>query len=167
MVLIRKDNYDNENKLLSVDYSDADGNLPWFRAAQICNTPSNGGNCFTQINMIPNAHTYEDGVLFSAEITQNIVDQYSMSGDYEAHFWFADDDIENYPSAQIELPITIGEGCALTGDLNGDNITNVLDVVLLVNLVLGDGSAEGCSDVNGDGLLNVLDVVLLVNIVIN
>jgi len=90
-------------------------------------------------------------------------------GDYDAHFWFADDDIENYPAAQINLPITIGSGgsgCAMEGDINLDSITNILDIVLLVNLVLTNAEADDCSDVNGDGVLNVLDIVLLVNIVL-
>jgi len=38
--------------------------------------------------------------------------------------------------------------------------------VLLVNLVLAGVESSDCSDVNGDGILNVLDIVLLVNIVL-
>ena len=66
------------------------------------------------------------------------------------------------------MPITVGSGggCAVEGDLNSDSITNILDVVLLVNLVLSGSQSEDCSDVNSDGLLNVLDVVLLVNLVL-
>ena len=168
-LVLSSPDYDNDNKLLSVDYSDADGNLPWYKSAQICNTPANGGNCFTQIDMIPNDHTYESNVTFSAEITQDIIDEYSLSGDYEAHFWFADDDIDEYPNAQIELGINVsgGGGCGLVGDSNGDGSLNVLDVVLLVNIIL-DASLpyDACSDINSDGSLNVLDVVLLVNIIL-
>jgi len=157
-----------EDNTLSVGYSDVDGNLPWFRAAQICNTPANGGNCFAQIDMIPDGHDYEGGVTFVATITDELINQYGLSGDYEAHFWFADDDIENYPAAQIELDINVGSGgCGLVGDSNGDGALNVLDVVLLVNLVLSSSSGDECSDINGDGSLNVLDVVLLVNLVLN
>ena len=162
-------NFDETNNTLSVNYSDSNGNLPWFKAAQICNTPENGGNCFTQINMTPDGHDYESGATFTATITDDLIDQYELSGDYEAHFWFADDDIEEYPSAQIELGITVGAGgCALVGDTNGDNALNVLDVVLLVNIILdANSSGSECSDVNGDGAFNVLDVVLLVNLILN
>jgi len=155
--------FDSETNTLSVTYSDGDGNLPWFKSAQICDSGTD--NCFFAMDMIPDGHTYEDGVRFSASFTSEDV----LDGDYDAHFWFADDDIENYPAAQINLPITIGSGgggCALEGDLNEDGLTNVLDIVLLVNLVLGNAESDDCSDVNGDGILNVLDIVLLVNIVL-
>ena len=55
---------------------------------------------------------------------------------------------------------------ALLGDINGDSIVNVLDVVAMVNLVLSGGYDE-VADMNGDGTLNVLDVVLLVGIILN
>ena len=162
--------FDESTNTLSVGYADADGNLPWYRAAQLCNTPSNGGNCFTQVSMIPASHSYGSGVTFSAEITQDLINQYSLSGDYEAHFWFADDDIDAYPNAQIEIDINVGGGgaCGLIGDSNGDGSLNVLDVVLLVNVILNSGTGgDACSDVNDDGTLNVLDVVLLVNLILN
>ena len=53
------------------------------------------------------------------------------------------------------------------GDINGDNVLNVLDVVLLVNAILqGTEINLEVSDINSDGNLNVLDVVLLVNIIL-
>ena len=155
--------FNPETNTLSVSYSDGDGNLPWFRSAQICYP--NGGNCFHEMEMIPDGHTYEDGVTYSASFTSSGV----ADGDYDAKFWFADDDIEAYPSPQIALPITVGSGgnsCEPAGDLNSDGLTNVLDIVLLVNLVLAANDAEDCNDINDDGTLNILDVVLLVNIVL-
>ena len=149
---------------MSVTYTDADNNLPWYRAAQICNTPNNGGNCFTQLDMVPNSHTYDEGVLYTASITEDLIEEFDLSGDYEAHFWFADSD--DLGEAQIEYNITIGDGgSCLLGDSNGDGVLNVLDVVLLVNLVLAP-SYEECADINSDGILNVLDVVTLVNTVL-
>ena len=154
--------FDSETNTLSVTYSDGDGNLPWFRAAQICDSGTD--NCFFQVPMIPDGHTYEDGVRYSASLGDNVAD-----GDYDAHFWFADDDIDNYPAAQISLPITVGSGgtdCAPEGDLTGDGVLNVLDIVTLVNIVLGNLPDGDCSDINGDGQLNVLDIVLLVGLVL-
>ena len=114
--------------------------------------------------MIPDGHDYKEGVNFSSSFTSNDI----ADGDYDAHFWFADDDIENYPVAQIVLPITVGSGggCTNPGDVNGDTITNILDVVLLVNVILLGNEPGDCSDVNGDGIINILDVVLLVNLIL-
>jgi len=155
--------FDSESNQLSVSYQDADNNLPWYKAAQVCNTPENGGNCFAQKEMIPSSRTYSAGVTFNANIS-DIIDEFGLSGDYEAHFWFADSD--DLGEAQIEYDISIGGGnSCLLGDSNGDGALNVLDVVLLVNLVLAP-SYEECADVNGDGTLNVLDVVTLVTLVL-
>ena len=54
---------------------------------------------------------------------------------------------------------------AILGDINNDQLINVLDIVLLVNLVLA-GTFNEYADINGDSILNVLDIVLLVNIIL-
>ena len=160
--------FDENTNMLSINYTDSDGNLPWYKAVQICNTIDNGGDCFVQLNnMIPDSRNYDMGVTFSITLEQDVIDQYSMNGEYVAKFWFADDDIDEYPNAQLELPINIGASCSLVGDSNQDGFLNVLDVVLLVGIILNGGDNSECSDVNGDGFLNVLDVVLLVNLILN
>ena len=57
------------------------------------------------------------------------------------------------------------------GDVNLDGFFNVLDVVALVNAVLGNNNfsdeQEENADFNGDDSLNVLDVVGLVNEILN
>ena len=54
----------------------------------------------------------------------------------------------------------------LLGDINGDSLIDILDVVLLVNVILGlDEVIE--SDINQDSQTNILDVVQLVNIILN
>ena len=52
------------------------------------------------------------------------------------------------------------------GDINGDNIINILDVIQVVNLILIN-EYEQNGDLNQDGLINVLDVIQLVNIILN
>ena len=56
------------------------------------------------------------------------------------------------------------------GDLNIDNIINILDIVLCVNFVLGEEIPTSVqfnnADMNSDETLNVLDVILIVNEVI-
>ena len=53
-----------------------------------------------------------------------------------------------------------------SGDINNDSILNVLDVVVMVNIALGQAEYTECADMNGDGIINVLDVVLLVNFIL-
>ena len=70
------------------------------------------------------------------------------------------------------VPVTLGAcvemdfSSSLPGDLNDDGLVNVLDVVVLVNIVLGQADQDPAGDLNGDGLINVLDVVILVNIIL-
>ena len=52
------------------------------------------------------------------------------------------------------------------GDLNDDQIVNVLDVILLVNMILDLSPLQFNSDINGDGNVDILDVIIIVNIII-
>jgi len=52
------------------------------------------------------------------------------------------------------------------GDLNSDGAINVLDIVTLINMILGNLESNYASgDMNADGSLDVLDIVLIVNII--
>ena len=59
----------------------------------------------------------------------------------------------------------------VSGDLNNDNIINILDIVTVVNIVIDNldvSDAQQCSgDVNNDSIINILDIVTLVNWIIN
>jgi len=55
----------------------------------------------------------------------------------------------------------------ILGDINGDEILNVLDVILIVNMALGTAEIDLNGDMNDDGGINVLDIVLLVNIILS
>ena len=76
------------------------------------------------------------------------------------------------PGKQVLLPHKLSQlGPALVkGDVNGDAIVNILDVVMLVNFVLGSDNPttleQNAADYNQDGVLNILDVVSTVNIIL-
>ena len=53
------------------------------------------------------------------------------------------------------------------GDLNLDGVVNILDVVVMVNIVIGVELELSGSDLNQDGIVNVLDVVLLINVILS
>ena len=53
------------------------------------------------------------------------------------------------------------------GDVNGDDVVNVSDIVVLVNFILGGGTgAVDCGDLNDDGVTNVSDIVQVVNYIL-
>lgn len=59
-------------------------------------------------------------------------------------------------------------GTGIVGDVNGDGFLNILDIVALVNYILGTGTIEfECAgDFNGDGAINILDIVGMVNCIL-
>ena len=59
-----------------------------------------------------------------------------------------------------------GSPCFPDGDINSDEVVNILDVVVLVNIVLGVEEQNPTGDLNQDGFINVLDIILLVNIIL-
>ena len=79
----------------------------------------------------------------------------------------------NHPDASIMIPraqkyaIDAFDYQPILGDINGDEILNVLDVILVVNMILGILEIDLNADINDDNGINVLDVVLLVNEILN
>jgi len=55
----------------------------------------------------------------------------------------------------------------LLGDVNNDAVLDILDIVLMVNYILGSGDIQpNTADMNDDGIIDILDIVNLVNIII-
>ena len=69
-----------------------------------------------------------------------------------------------YALKELVFPVS-QQSSSLIGDINSDDVVNVLDVVMLVNMVLSDESSSS-ADINNDGIINILDVVMLVNIIL-
>ena len=84
-------------------------------------------------------------------------------------------DIEYYLSATNALNSSVSHPNAgwhlfttielVSGDINGDGSSNIQDVVLLINIILGSTEDE-LGDINGDGFVDILDIVSLVNIIL-
>ena len=51
----------------------------------------------------------------------------------------------------------------LAGDVNYDGDLNVQDVVIMINMILGNVETDMIADINNDGGINIQDVVLLIN----
>ncbi len=57
----------------------------------------------------------------------------------------------------------------ILGDVNDDGIVNILDIVMIINFIMGEGTltVESAGDINNDEIINILDVVLLVDCIID
>ncbi len=80
---------------------------------------------------------------------------------YVQDFTFIDADFTNGP----HVPPT----CGTPGDANGDGSVNIVDVVAVINYIIGNDPEPFIienADVNGDGIINVLDAVGTVNIIL-
>jgi hypothetical protein len=52
------------------------------------------------------------------------------------------------------------------GDINGDTLVNIQDVIIVINLIL-NGEFDLAADINLDSTVDILDVIQLVNIILN
>ena len=64
---------------------------------------------------------------------------------------------------QNEIPIQI----EVPGDLNGDGVIDIIDIVILTNLILNDTPYASIADLNNDGLINIIDVIVVVNFILD
>ena len=55
--------------------------------------------------------------------------------------------------------------CQVIGDINGDYLVNIQDIIIIINLILSNGY-NNAADINSDAVINVLDIVELVNIIL-
>ena len=79
---------------------------------------------------------------------------------------YAGDDNDSYFD-DLFLRIWQDQSClGISGDMNNDSMINVLDVILLVNIILGSDNDPNMGDMNSDGSIDILDVILLVNIIL-
>lgn len=114
------------------------------------------GGCFR----LPNGNTLltdaDDTEIREVTYNGEIVWEYDFPGNNNALIARADKYGIDYFDQQSVL-----------GDLNGDDIINVLDVIMLVNMAVNTAEDDLNGDMNGDGIINILDVVILVGIILN
>ena len=70
------------------------------------------------------------------------------------------------------IPVTLNtQGSFLIGDLNQDSVLDIIDVVSLVSIIMGNVDITSLDqlvgDLNGDTFLNVQDIILLVGIILS
>ena len=55
----------------------------------------------------------------------------------------------------------------LLGDVNQDFLIDVLDVISLVQVVLGNSNNFNNTDLNEDTIINIQDIIILINFIFN
>tara|TARA_B100000945_G_scaffold58532_1_gene43435 strand:- start:202 stop:696 length:495 start_codon:yes stop_codon:yes gene_type:complete len=111
----------------------------------------------------------------------DVYDLYYMPNDgspYPRDFVVGQDGIIRYANNEIDtewmldvIANLVGDGSdGIIGDLNFDEVVNILDVIILVNIIVGlispDPNQLSISDINSDGIVNILDIVSIINIII-
>ncbi len=75
------------------------------------------------------------------------------------------------PPVLFPVYLTVSDIPGVTGDLDQDGQVNVIDIVILVNIIIGqiepDEYQMNAGDLNNDGLLDVLDIVQMVDWILN
>ena len=74
---------------------------------------------------------------------------------------------EHHEYANKNLIYTVNKISSFIGDLNEDGLVNVVDVISLVNIVLGVNENLENSDLNSDNQTNILDIVFLVSLILD
>ncbi len=98
----------------------------------------------------------------------------SQSIDTEIQYYIHAEDnsgrADNLPIAGYYDFNAIGGQPSQPGDVNQDGNLDVLDIVMVVNHILGMGELNGyaltLADLNGDGIVNILDVIAIINVII-
>ena len=103
----------------------------------------------------------ENGSQFTLQID---VDAEEMpEGDYTADILVA----SNAGNITVPIYLTVLNEAGMLGDINGDMILNVSDIVLLISIILDTEEYSYNADLNQDGAIDVVDVVQLVSIILN
>jgi len=105
--------------------------------------------------------------LSSFDGNNNLLHEYDYRQIYSSllsqHFDLSSDQINNALLNSFESLDIISTTNSGVGDVNFDNQVNVVDIVIMVNFILGIAEPTNeefiAADVNGDGQINVVDVV--------
>ncbi len=111
----------------------------------------------------------------------NTYDEYYMPNDgspYPRDFIIDQNGILQYANNEIDfewmiyvIEELIGFNDYMMGDINLDGALDVLDIILMVNIIVGTleptDTQISLSDLNNDGLINILDVVQIVNMILS
>jgi len=162
-----------------LDYIDVDENVPtaFFHGTSDIVVPYSYGYPFTLNITLPQVYGSE---LISEKLTLSNIDNLLILENGESHEYYGATNgnffIGGGPNEYWEqitstafnfLYNYLDISDDLVGDINDDNLTNIQDIVILVNFILELASPSpqefAIADINSDNILNVLDILLIVN----
>jgi acetyl esterase/lipase len=82
-----------------------------------------------------------------------------LSGPNENYYQILDDSF-NFLYQFLDI-----DSNELLGDINNDQIVNILDIIVMVDYVVNNQYVS-IADINADNVVNILDIILIVNIII-
>jgi hypothetical protein len=71
-----------------------------------------------------------------------------------------------YPTLASQYLTNIECTASIGGDVNGDLLVNVQDIIIAINFILAS-DYDSNADLNSDGSVNILDIVQIVNIILS
>ena len=107
-------------------------------------------------------------VLWKQPVIETTATSESEPGEYEITVY--DAEAQNYEITYFKGKLTIEKPDYISGDVNGDGLVNVTDIVATVNFIMekpSDGFNKEAADLNGDGEVNVTDIVKMVTIIMS
>jgi len=163
-----------------------DGGSTWFNAYNATDTPDNpedypedwGGVCPDGLIVCGPEETYPHAAPWSTEDAAYFMFQMPNYGfneigtfeqaDFMNRVYAGIAEVDENPAEEYPQECTTASACNEAGDANGDGLSDILDVVTIVNHILGSGliidDVAYCgADITEDGLVDILDVVTIVN----
>ena len=123
----------------------------------------NLSNIINEIELYSWLWNFGDGNISFYEMPEHT---YSSEGNYDVSLT-----VTSVYGMESETHVEVVQlGSGMQGDVNEDSVLNILDIVIVVNYILGNdtptSSEFAAADLNGDGTLNILDIVTLTNLIL-
>ena len=108
---------------------------------------------------------YNSWEVYSADVFQDLI--YFGLSDFIGNDEVAvvdsnGDELGRYAVGSIPGDFAFWTSCSSGGDLNGDDISNILDVVLLSNFILQSYAYNCNADLDNNNIINVIDIIILI-----
>jgi len=162
------------------------GGQDWFNAYNATETPDDpsnypadwGGECPAGLVICGPEETYPHAAPWSTEDAAYYMFQMPNYGfneigtfeqaDFMNRVYVGITEVTSNPSDEYPQECVTASACNDLGDANGDGLSDILDVVTIVNHILGssiitDDLSYCGADITEDGLVDILDVVTIVN----